>query len=76
MSAAVVLTAGAQCEYEGCTAPAETLASGRSYWDSGTGTPGHGVGVYCVNHAGLVVDEGHPEYDHTCPNCGCVSGVN
>ena len=70
------LTVGARCEYEGCAAPAETLASGRSSWGSDTGTPGHGVGVYCVDHAGLVVYEGHPEYDHACPNCGCVSGVN
>ena len=64
---------GRSCQYEGCTAPATQIACGRKY----LGAPGHpGPGVYCHAHAVVVAEEGRPEYQDNCPNCGCLYGIN
>lgn len=65
----------AKCQYEDCDAPATRIACGReSYMAEAKRHPN--PAVYCDVHASMVTDEGYPEYGHTCPNCGCESGVN
>lgn len=54
------------CQYKGCEQPAQEIASGRGHY---------GVGLYCSDHASKVADEGCPEYNQSCPNCGCLFGV-
>jgi hypothetical protein len=61
-----------KCQYEGCDLDAEFIAAGRPH----RAESGHPVGVYCATHADKVADEGHPEYNDECPNCGCHFGVN
>jgi len=64
-----------QCQYEGCTKKATAIAAGRDY-DGGSETHPPGAGHYCEEHAEWVADEGGPEYHTSCPNCGCLFGVN
>lgn len=61
-----------KCQYEGCEAAATDIACGRSFGRR----KGHGLGCYCFAHACMVAEEESPEYTNTCPNCGCMSGVN
>lgn len=57
-----------RCRYAGCQAPATCIAAGRARYQ--------GVACYCEAHADAVVAEGAPEYACTCPNCGCLFGMN
>ena len=61
-----------ECQYKGCRRKATALAASR--YD----TKQHPAGVahYCEQHADDVVEEGHPEYTVSCPNCECLFGVN
>lgn len=77
------LLAHGTCAYDGCEAPAETFACGRpgrEWWDDemmGRQPEAHPVPAwYCKAHAGVVCDEQSPEYHDSCPNCGCLFGVN
>jgi hypothetical protein len=64
-----------ECHFEGCTKPSEVLACGRELF--GPGNAGHPIPArYCKEHADIVTDERSPEYTDTCPNCGCIFGVN
>ena len=64
-----------KCQYEECDKEATHIASGRAkYWEPSEGNPE--PGCYCSKHATDVSNEGHPEYDVDCPNCGCLFGVN
>ena len=62
---------GQICQFGDCSEPATAIAMGRTYYENG-----HGLGWYCSAHADKVSDEGHPEYQEHCPNCGCRFGVN
>ena len=64
------LDPAAKCAFDGCRRVATDIAIGR--YDDGHPT----VAVYCRKHAEIVADEGAPEYWDTCPNCGCLHGVN
>lgn len=55
-----------KCQYEGCEADATAIAIGRV----------HPLGCFCEAHAMAVSEEGKPEYEVGCPNCGCYFGVN
>ena len=57
-----------QCQYPECDQPATCIACRRSCEGA--------VACYCLKHALVVQDEGDPEYLETCPNCGCMFGVN
>jgi hypothetical protein len=66
-----------ECEFEvdgiRCSEQAVQMACGKGGWiNNGHPNPG----IYCKVHAELVADEGCPEYTDTCPNCGCMFGVN
>lgn len=55
------------CEYGSCQKPATSLVYSRV---DGS------VMVCCEGHTDTVGDEGHPEYNHTCENCGCYLPIN
>lgn len=63
-----ILRKNDKCEYEGCNKKAEILAMGRSKHPD--------IGKYCEYHAEQIVDEGFPEYNDCCPNCGLLHGIN
>jgi hypothetical protein len=60
-----------KCAWEGCEEVGENLsfACGRA---KGHQDPDY----YCNRHYDKILDEAHPEYVTTCPNCGCTFGVN
>ncbi len=64
------------CSFEGCTEPAEMLACGRIEAGIEKRTYHPEPAWYCATHAYHVADEGYPEYNSTCPCCGCLHGVN
>jgi len=59
-----------RCEWEDCKKKATTFASGHEDRYEGR------AGSYCDEHAEWIADEGGPEYTASCPNCGCMFGVN
>lgn len=65
----ILLKPDDRCSFEGCRKKAVAIAVGR--------LTGHTeIDVYCQEHAEIVSDENNPEYPHTCPNCGLMSGIN
>lgn len=60
------------CAYPDCEERATEIATGRRYM----GRDGFPLGYYCRVHAEAVQDQGSPEYTESCPNCGCMFGVN
>jgi hypothetical protein len=72
----VIIEVSGQCSFEGCEKPAEFIACGRESYDDDE-RPGHPTpACYCREHMAEVIDERSPEYTDTCPNCGCMFGVN
>jgi len=61
-----------KCAYPDCERPATDIATGRRY----LGDDGLPLGYYCRVHAEAAQDQGIPEYTESCPNCGCMFGVN
>lgn len=66
------------CEFEECKAKATHLAVGRFYavGDDNVNLGHPELGLYCEQHAHEIAEENYPEYVKSCPNCGCVFGVN
>jgi hypothetical protein len=58
---------GMKCEYAKCTDDATTLVYSRKLSK---------VLACCDLHAGSVIKEEGPEFEHTCENCGCILPVN
>jgi hypothetical protein len=56
-----------KCQYPHCDKPATDIVEDRERQK---------VEFYCADHATDVVDHGRPEYNVSCPNCGCYFGVN
>ena len=61
----IVLVPPRKCEWEDCDEPATEIAVGEK----------HKLGCYCEKHADIVSDERRPEYNVSCPNCGCQFGI-
>jgi len=55
------------CEYLHCEKEATVLVYSRNE---------NKVLICCPNHAETVAREDHPEYTHSCENCGCVLPIN
>ena len=66
------------CEFNGCDAPATTLACGGRGIDDEPSLRALPLGFYCGAHAAAAAESGDhlPEYLHTCIACGCLQGVN
>lgn len=58
-----------KCEVEGCETPLEDIGL---HFDRVE----QEVLVICVNHSDSILEKDYPEYQFTCSNCGCESGVN
>lgn len=60
---------GDKCEVDGCWRYADSLVYSE---EKGA------VMKVCLFHdeSDYIVSKRKPEYKHTCPNCGCTSGVN
>ncbi len=58
---------GGICEVDECPAMTTSIV-----YSSARGE----VLLCCEAHAYQVVDEGSPEYHHTCPNCGCEQPIS
>tara|TARA_R100001244_G_scaffold92437_1_gene69805 strand:+ start:92 stop:286 length:195 start_codon:yes stop_codon:yes gene_type:complete len=56
-----------KCEYEDCERDSKEIVYSRML---------EKVIICCEGHADVVEDEGHPEYNDQCKNCGCRQGVN
>ncbi len=56
-----------KCIIDGCKNEGKTLAFGREMGR---------LGYVCEEHADELSDEGCPEYNVSCPCCGCEFGVN
>lgn len=73
------IKAGDKCEWQGrqrygkrlehgeCDQAAEMIA-----YDRQRGI----VGLFCQNHANMIIEQDSPEYTNYCQNCGCLEGVN
>lgn len=73
----IIKVKGRKCQYEDCEADAEVIACGREHVHYSRDDKGHPEPrVYCLTHGRVVCDEGSPEYTDSCPNCGCLFGVN
>jgi hypothetical protein len=64
-----------KCAFENCDEDATAVVCGRESYPAGRHYHPKPA-CYCDKHAVEVVDEGWPEYDAKCPNCGCLFGVN
>ena len=58
-----------KCQFEDCKEDAVGMACGRKYYPK---KPNN----YCKEHQNIVADDHHPEYQVSCPHCGCRFGVN
>ena len=56
-----------KCEAEGCDQPPIMMVYSENQ---------NKVLFCCDDHACRILDEAHPEYWETCPNCGCDIPVN
>lgn len=56
-----------KCQYPECDNKATHIAYGREEKEPK---------LYCDVHADVVCDQQSPEYVTSCPNCGCLFGVN
>ena len=63
----VAIEAGDVCQFGSCNKDAEALVYSRKLE----------IVIKCCDvHTDEVVEQGHPEYEDVCKNCGCVQGVN
>jgi len=72
----MITTIQGTCSFENCTLPATHIACGRKELDFKEGKPHPIPACYCEAHAESVSIENLPEYDVSCPNCGCLFGCN